>query len=213
MKVLGLTGSIGMGKSAVATMIGRMRIPVFDADAAVHRALAKGGAAVAPVSALFPESLNDGAIDRTVLGRLVFGRPDLLCRLEAILHPMVYRDRDRFLARQRRRRRKVAVLDVPLLLEKDGWKACDRIMVVTAPAFVQAARVLKRPGMDPSRLAAVRARQMPTWKKRVLADFVIQTGTGKGLTLRMAKRAVKLTETSLGNARCVKLSWIRKRPD
>ncbi len=211
MKILGLTGSIGMGKSTLARMAGRMRIPVFDADAAVHHLLAKGGRAVGPVAALFPDALTDGAIDRKILGRLVFGQSDRLQALEAVLHPMVHQDRDRFLARQRRSGKELAILDVPLLLEKDGWKKCDRVMVVTAPAFVQAARVLRRPGMDQARLANIRKAQMPEQTKRRLADFVIHTGLNKGSTLRMALRAVTLTKISVGKARCVKLSWIRKQ--
>jgi dephospho-CoA kinase len=147
------------------------------------------------------------------LGRLVFGQPEQLHKLEAILHPMVQQDRDRFLARHRRSGQNLVILDVPLLFEKDGWKICDRSMVVTAPAFLQAARVLRRPGMDMVRLTAIRHAQMGERKKTRLADFVIPTGLGKGQALRRLVRSVTLTKLSIGKARCAKLSWIRKRPD
>lgn len=211
MKILGLTGSIGMGKSTVAQMAKRLGIPVFDADAAVHRALAQGGKGVGPVSKLFPEATENKAINRAVLGRMVFGHPENLRRLEAVLHPIVRQDRNHFLANQRRRRMPLVILDVPLLLERDGWKACDRVMVVTAPAFVQAARVLRRPGMDERRLNSIRLAQMSEPKKRKAADFLIPSGMGKGPALRALRRAVTLTLDSKGKALCGKLYWIRKQ--
>ena len=210
MKILGLTGSIGMGKSTVSAMAGRLGIPVFDADAAVHRALAKGGCGVDPVATLIPAALTGGAIDRAVVGRAVFGNPAKLRQLEAILHPIVRFERRRFIALQRRRRRKLAILDVPLLFERDGWAACDRVMVVTAPLFLQAVRVMRRPGMNLSRLAAIRQAQMSESRKRVLADFIIPSGRGRGPALRALRRAVTLTKQAQGKARCAKSYWIRK---
>ncbi len=212
MKILGLTGSIGMGKSTVATMARRLGIPVFDADASVHRALAKGGKGVKAVARLFPDSFQDEAINRAILGKAVFGNPPKLKALESILHPIVRQDRARFLSTQRRQAKPVVILDVPLLLERDGWTVCDRVMVVAAPRFVQAARVLRRPGMDTKRLAAIRAAQMSEPKKRALADFRIPSGQGKGQALRALRRAVTLTQNSLGKARCAKSYWIRKQP-
>ena len=210
MKVLGLTGSIGMGKSTVASMARRLGIPIFDADAAVHRALSKGGRGVAPVAALFPDALQDGQINRAVVGKFVFGQPEKLRQLEAILHPIVRKDRQNFIALQRRRQRPVVVLDIPLLFERDGWRVCDRVMVVTAPLFLQAARVLQRPNMNMARLLSIRKMQMAEAKKRVLTDFIIPTGMGKGPALRALRRAVTLTKVSQGKARCAKSYWIRK---
>lgn len=210
MKILGLTGSIGMGKSTVSAMARRLRIAVFDADAAVHRALAQGGRAVAKVAALFPEALDRGAINRAEVGRSVFGQPEKLRQLEAILHPIVRQDRQTFLAQQRRHRAKLVILDVPLLFERDGWSVCHRVMVVTAPLFLQAVRVLRRPAMDGQKLQKIRRAQMAEPRKRILADYVIPTGRGKAPALRALRQAVTLTLTSQGKARCAKSYWIRK---
>ena len=212
MKVLGLTGSIGMGKSTVAAMATRLGIAVFDADAAVHRALKSGGRAVKAVGALFPQALVNGSIHRPAVAQAVFGHPEKLRQLEAILHPLVRAERRRFLAGQRRRRASLVILDIPLLFEKDGWQDCDRIMVVTAPLFLQATRVLRRPNMDMARLAAIRQAQMAEPRKRVLADYLIPSGRGKLPALRGLRRAVTLTKTTQGKARCAKSYWIRKPP-
>ncbi|MGE5548136.1 MAG: dephospho-CoA kinase [Solirubrobacterales bacterium] len=192
MKILGLTGSIGMGKSTAAKMLSRMGVPVHDADATVHRLLAKGGAAVAPVEAAFPGVVREGAVDRAELGRRVFGDRPALRRLEAILHPLVRQAEQAFLARHRRRRTALVVLDIPLLFETGGERRCDRVAVVSCPAFLQAQRVLRRPGMYPARLAAIRAQQMPDAAKRRRADFVIPTGSGLAPALRALRRAVTL---------------------
>jgi dephospho-CoA kinase len=179
MIILGLTGSIGMGKSTAAAALRRMGVPVHDADRSVHRLMGHGGAAVGAIEAEFPKAINQGAVDRTVLGRTVFEDKAALQRLEGILHPMV-RDQERiFLRTCRARRRRIAVLDIPLLLETGGEKRCDAVLVVSAPQFLQDQRVLKRKGMTPRRLAEVRARQMPDAQKRRRADFVVQTGLGK----------------------------------
>ena len=136
MKVLGLTGSIGMGKSTAASMLRRLSLPVHDADATVHRLLAAGGAAVPAIAEAFPGVVRDGAVDRAALGARVFGDRAALARLEAIVHPLVRRQTDRFLAASRRRRAPMAVLDVPLLLEGDGHRRCDLVAVVSAPPAV-----------------------------------------------------------------------------
>ncbi len=190
MRVLGLTGSIGMGKTTAAAMLRAEGVPVHDADAAVHRLLGPGGGAVAAVAAAFPGVLRaDGSIDRPALGRQVFGRPEALARLEAILHPMTRRAACAFLRAARLSRRPVVVLDVPLLFETGGEALCDAVLVVTAPPFVQRRRVLARPGMTEARLRAILARQMPDREKRRRADYVVQTARGLRAT-RFALRAV-----------------------
>jgi dephospho-CoA kinase len=191
--VLGLTGSIGMGKSAAAAVLRRMGVPLFDADRTVHRLLAPGGAAVERVAAAFPGVRTaGGGIDRRRLGERVFADPAALSRLEAILHPMVEAEEKRFLARARARRDSVAVLDVPLLFESGGARRCDYVLVVTAPLFLQRQRVLRRPGMTEARFAAIREQQMPDAEKRRRADFVVPTGLSRGLTLRRLKTALRI---------------------
>jgi dephospho-CoA kinase len=184
MKILGLTGSVGMGKSTAAAMLRRMGVPVYDADAAVHRMMAKGGIAVAQVAAAFPGVRKDEAIDRGALGRLVFGNDTAMKRLEGIIHPLVRRDEDRFLRRMRRRRAKIVVMDVPLLFESGRQRRYDATVVVSAPQFLQRARVLARPGMTPPTLAAIEARQMSDAEKRRRADFFVPSGLGRALTWR-----------------------------
>jgi dephospho-CoA kinase len=182
MVIVGLTGSIGMGKSTAARMLRRMRAPVHDSDAAVHRLLAPGGAAVGPIDAAFPGVVRDGAVDRGTLGQRVFGDRAALARLEGILHPRVRADIDTFLRRTARQRRPVAVLDVPLLLEGDLWTWCDLIAVVSAPPVVQRQRVLARPGMTAERFRGILARQMPDAVKRRRADAVVPSGLGLAVT-------------------------------
>ena len=191
MIVLGLTGSVGMGKSTATRLLRRCGIPVHDADAAVHRLLARGGGAVAPVAAVFPEAVRDGAIDRSALGKRVFGDPAALRQLESILHPLVRQSERGFLARQRRERRAVAVLDIPLLFETGGERRCNAVLVVSAPRRIQLARVLGRPGMSVARLAGIEARQMNDAEKRRRADFVIATGLSRRHSLARLCRALK----------------------
>jgi dephospho-CoA kinase len=178
MKVIGLTGSIGMGKSTAARMLRRLGIPVHDADAAVHRLMGKGGRAVAVIAAAFPGTVVAGRVDRPALGAKVFGHPTELRRLEKILHPLVQAEAQRFIRRQQARQQKLVVLDIPLLFETGGEQRCDAVIVVTAPRFLQRARVLARPRMTPVRLAEIEALQMPDGEKRRRADFVIETGHG-----------------------------------
>jgi dephospho-CoA kinase len=184
MKILGLTGSVGMGKSTAAAMLKRMGVAVYDADAAVHRMMRRGGSAVAPVAAAFPGVERDGAIDRAALGRRVFGDDAAMKKLEAIIHPRVRDDERAFLAAMRRRKTKLVVMDVPLLFESGRDKRYDATMVVTAPAFLQRDRVLARPGMTPAQFAAIKARQIPDREKRQRADFIVPSGLGRAVTWR-----------------------------
>jgi dephospho-CoA kinase len=188
--VLGLTGSIAMGKSTAAGMFRRLGVPVWDADGVVHALFGRGGAAVAPVEAAFPGVVRNGRIDREALGARVFGDPAALVRLEGIVHPLVYADQRRFLARQRRARRRLVLLDVPLLFESGGHRACDEVAVVSAPALVQRQRLRRRPGMDEARIDAILARQMPDAEKRRRADFVIPTGLGRACSMQAIARIV-----------------------
>ena len=184
MIVLGLTGSVGMGKSTAAAMFKHMGVPVYDADAAVHRMMQRGGSAVAAIAAAFPSVERNGAIDRAALGQRVFGNEPAMKRLEAIVHPRVRQDERAWLAAMRRRKATLVVMDVPLLFESGRDKRYDAIVVVTAPAFLQRARVLARPNMTPAKLAAILARQMPDVEKRRRADFVVPSGLGRATTWR-----------------------------
>jgi dephospho-CoA kinase len=172
--VLGLTGSIGMGKTVTAGLFRRRGIPVHDADAAVHALYA--GRAAGPVEAAFPGVVEDGRVDRAELGRRVFGDAEAMRRLEAIVHPLVREEEAAFLARHGST--PLVVLDIPLLLETASRTRCDAVVVVSAPEDVQRQRVLSRPGMSEERFAAIMARQMPDGAKRRLAHAVIDTGRG-----------------------------------
>jgi dephospho-CoA kinase len=180
MLVLGLTGSIAMGKSTAAETFRSLGVPVLDADLAVHRLLAPRGAAVRAVLRAFPGCEDGrGGIDRRRLGQLAFEDPVALARLEAILHPLVRAAQRRFLARCAAASEPLAVLDIPLLFETGAERLLDAVAVVSAPDFLQRQRVLRRPGMSLERLDAIRARQMPDQEKRRRADFVIQTGLSR----------------------------------
>jgi dephospho-CoA kinase len=187
--IIGLTGSIGMGKSRVARMFRHLQVPVFDADAEVRALQGPGGRALPAIEAAFPGTTGPGGVDRQALGLMVFGNPEPLGRLEAILHPMVQDAQERFLTRYRSRR--MVVLDVPLLFEAGGWRRCDLVAVVSAPARVQRARVLSRPGLTPEKLAAIVATQMPDAEKRARADIVIETGRGLLLTYGSVRSLVR----------------------
>jgi dephospho-CoA kinase len=189
--IVGLTGSIGMGKSTAAVMLRRLRIPLFDADQVVHRLLAPGGAAVQLVCDAFPGIRTEsGAIDRALLGRLVFADAAALDRLERILHPMVAAKEKWFLKSARARGQTFVVLDVPLLFESGTYRRCNYVVVVSAPRLVQRQRVLRRPGMTEIRFSAILQKQMSDWEKRRRADFVVPTGLGKKLTLRRLRAIV-----------------------
>lgn len=200
MRIIGLTGSIGMGKSTAAAMLQRLGARVYDADRAVHRLMGPGGAAVAEIEAAFPGVAGPDGVDRQALGARVFGDPAALKRLEAILHPKVAEARDRFLKRCARQGVRVVVLDVPLLFETGLDQRCDLTILVTAPPAVQRFRVLKRPGMTAEKLERIRAQQIPDAVKRRLADVVIPTGRGRRPVLRRLRRA--LTLAAARPARC-----------
>jgi len=193
--VLGLTGSIGMGKTAAAEAFRRLGVPVHDADRAVHDLLGPGGAAVAAVDAAFPGVVRDGAVDRAALGRRVFGDDAALARLEALLHPLVRKSERRFLRTAARHRRPLVVLDIPLLFETGAERRCDAVVVVSAPPFVQAQRVLRRPGMTRTRLQSILDRQVSDAEKRRRADFVVPTGIGHRFTLRAIKKIVRVARS------------------
>ncbi len=195
MRVLCLTGSIGMGKSTAAATFRRLRVPVFDADAAVHRLQGPGGRAVAPIAAAFPGAVRETPrgprVDREALRRAVLGDPAALSRLERIVHPLVRDAERRFLAAARRRAEPLVVLDIPLLFETRGEARCDKVLVVTAPANVQRHRVLRRSGMTDERLRAILARQVPNAEKRRRADYVVHTGLSRFHAQRAIRAIVK----------------------
>lgn len=191
MKILGLTGSIAMGKSTAAAMLRRFKIPVHDADACVHLLFARGGRAVGPIGDAFPGVVDGGAVNRVELGARVFNDTPALRKLESIVHPLVRDERDRFIARHRRRRAPFVVLDVPLLFETKGQSICDEVIVVSAPAFLQRRRALARPGMTEEKFTSILARQMPDFQKRRRADVVISTGLGFADTHRRLTRYIK----------------------
>lgn len=193
--VLGLTGSIGMGKSATAAMFAARGVPVHDADAAVHRLYGPGGAAAAAIGEAFPGTLApDGSVDRDALRAAVLDRPDRLAALERIVHPLVGQVAREFLARHADAA--LVLLDIPLLYETGGERRCDAVLVVTAPPEVQRARVLARPGMTDAALAAILAKQMPDAEKRARADFVIDTSRG----FAAAEAAVDRVIAAVGGA-------------
>jgi dephospho-CoA kinase len=176
MIVLGLTGSAAMGKSATAKMFADEGVPVFDADAAVHRLYES--AAVALVEAAFPGVVVAGRIDRDRLGKRVLNNPDALKQLEAIVHPLVRAEQDRFRREAQESGAPIAVLDIPLLFETGGDKRTDAVVVVSAPADVQRTRLLERPGATEDKIDAILARQMSDAEKRARADFVVDTSRG-----------------------------------
>jgi dephospho-CoA kinase len=178
MKIIGLTGSIGMGKSTTAAMFREAGIPVYDADAEVHNAYDVGGAAVEPVGAAFPGVVKDGRVDREALRQRVLGNPEALKVLNGIVHPIVGRARTRVFEEAEAAGADMVIMDVPLIFETGGEKAMHKVIVVTAPAEMQRQRVLAREGMTPERLDAILAQQVPDAEKRARADFVVDTGRG-----------------------------------
>jgi len=204
--VVGLTGSIGMGKSNAAQVLRKLGVPVHDADAAVHRLMAPGGRAVRKVGELFPQAVSGNRIDRKVLGDLVFGDTPALRRLEGVLHPLVRQSSRAFVAAAARRRLPVVVLDIPLLYESRGERSVDLVIVVSAPRQIQRQRVLARPGMTEEKFRAILARQVPDVEKRRRADYVVLTGGHRGETYRQLLKIVTgLMHGTPGRAR-------RRRP-
>lgn len=192
MLVIGLTGSIGMGKSTAVAMLRRMGIPVHDADAAVHALIGPGGDAVEEVAKAFRGVVRKGVVDRKRLGDTVFKDPAARAKLEAILHPRVRQAAQAFLKQQARLRRDLVVLDIPLLFETGGEQLCDAVIVLSAPGPVQEQRVLSRPGMTRKKLAGILSAQLSDRDKRRRADFVVQTGLSKGHTLRQLTGLVRM---------------------
>jgi dephospho-CoA kinase len=184
--LLGLTGSIGMGKSTVAGMFRQLGVPVFDADAVVHALQGPGGRLLAAIEALHPGTTGPAGVDRPLLGRLVFGDPIALRRLERLIHPEVERARRAFV--RRHRAHPFLVIDVPLLFEKGGWRRVDSIAVVSAPVWKQHARVMARPGMRWRRLKQIHALQLADPIKRRRADIVVSTGGTIGATRASIRR-------------------------
>lgn len=188
-KIIGLTGSIGMGKSTIAAQCQQRRGLVFaNSDAMVHQLLSPAGKGFAPVAQAFPEALVDGRIDRQKLGKLVFGNAVELARLEKILHPLVRQENLRIVSQARYQRRTWVVLEIPLLYETGAEVICDSVMVVTAPAFLQRQRVLHRDGMTEEKLQRILQRQVPDAEKRCLADVVIHTGLGRAESFRQLQK-------------------------
>lgn len=175
MYLIGLTGSIGMGKSQTASLFREEGVPVYDADAAVHALYEKGGAAVAPIGELVPEAIVDGAVDRTILGSHVLQDGDKLKALEAIVHPLAGQSQMRFLTEAVAAGADLAVLDIPLLYETGGDGFVDSVVVVSAPEALQRERVLARPGMSEAKLNDILAKQMPDADKRARADFIVDS--------------------------------------
>ena len=186
--IIGLTGSIGMGKSTVAAMFRKLGVPVFDADAEVRRVQGPGGRALAAIEELFPGTTHENGLHRDKLGAAVFGDHAKLRALERILHPLVAEAQSEFLAAHRLK--PAIVLDVPLLFEKGGWRNCHLTVVVSAPYRVQRARVLARPGMTREKFAGILKGQMPDREKRRRADVVIETGRGRRQTWLAVKQLV-----------------------
>lgn len=189
--ILGLTGSIGMGKSAVALMLRELGVPVFDADATVHRLQGPGGPLLPAIESAFPGTTGPGGVDRPALGARVFGDPAALARLEAIVHPAVAEERATFMLEHGGEA--LVVFDIPLLYEKGHGAGLDAVAVVSAPADMQRARVLARPGMTPEKFAQILALQVPDAEKRARADHVIDTG----LTLAETRAQVAALVASL----------------
>ncbi len=176
--LLGLTGSIGMGKSETARTFRQLGVPVYDADAAVHAVYEPGGEAVAAIAAAFPGCVKDGAVDRSALALHVVGNAAALAQLEAIVHPIVRKKQDAFIAEAARQGAELVVLDIPLLYETAAQDRVDAVVVVSAPEALQRERVLSREGMTAEKLEHILARQMPDAEKRARADYVVDTGQG-----------------------------------
>jgi dephospho-CoA kinase len=190
MIIVGLTGSIGMGKSTTSAMFQAEGVPVYDADAAVHALYAKGGAAVAPVEAAFPGVVVDGAIDRAKLSAQVVGNPEALKRLEAVVHPLVGESRKVFFQAAAAVNAPLVILDIPLLYETGGERNVAAVIVVSAPEAVQRERVMARPDMTAEKLDAILARQLPDAEKRARADIVIDTSKGLDSAREQVRAAI-----------------------
>ncbi|NVJ99777.1 MAG: dephospho-CoA kinase [Alphaproteobacteria bacterium] len=191
MIIIGLTGSIGMGKSETAKMFARLGVPVFDADATVRQMQAPGGVALPKIEETFPGVVKDGHLDRDALGKIVFGDPSAKKKLESIIHPLVADRRIEFFNRAEAEGAKMVVLDVPLLFETGGNKAAHKVVVVSAPPEIQRDRVLKRDGMTEEKFEQILASQMPDDDKRARADYVIESNFGLDHAFRQVEQIVR----------------------
>ncbi|WP_286829359.1 MULTISPECIES: dephospho-CoA kinase [Kordiimonas] len=189
--IIGLTGSIGMGKSETTKMFARLGVPVFDADATVRQLQAPGGRALGPIEEAFPGVVKDGALDRDALGKIVFADPDAKKKLEAIMHPMVAEERIDFFNKAEDEGAKMVVLDIPLLFETGGEKACDKVVVVSAPPEIQRERVLARDGMTEEKFNQILKAQVPDDDKRARADYVVESNFGLDHAFRQVEAIVK----------------------
>jgi dephospho-CoA kinase len=190
MIVAGLTGSMAMGKTETARMFAALGVPVFDADAEVHRLYAKDGEAVSPIGEKFPQAIVNGAVDRRRLAELVQKDPEVFKTLENIVHPLVRKAENEFVRRCRAENRPLAVLDIPLLFETGRQHDVDRIIVVSAPADVQRSRALARPGMTPGKFETIAARLIPDSEKRRQAHFILDSSQGLDRALAQVKAIV-----------------------
>ena len=191
MIVLGVTGSIAMGKSTVTTMLSHLNNPLHDADKTVHELMSVNGKAYYEIERNFPGAIQVNGVDRIKLGQEVFGDPEKLKQLENILHPLVREARNRFVKQQSRYKSRLVILDVPLLYETGGDKDCDKVLVVSAPYFIQKQRALARNGMTQTKFHDILQLQLPDHEKRRRADVVIPTGLGKAHTYRILKRLIR----------------------
>ncbi|PKQ03830.1 MAG: dephospho-CoA kinase [Alphaproteobacteria bacterium HGW-Alphaproteobacteria-12] len=198
MLLIGLTGSIGMGKSETAKMFRESGVPVYDADAAVHKLYEKGGKAVEPLRAAFPAAIVDDAVDRKALSRCVIGLPDEMKKLEAIVHPLVGEAQMEFLRANMEAGQAMAVLDIPLLYETGGETRVDVVVVVSAPYDIQKTRVLARADMDEAKFAAIHAKQVPDAEKRKRADFVVESDKGLDHARAQVAAIVEVLKTREG---------------
>jgi dephospho-CoA kinase len=188
--LVGLTGSIGMGKSETARMFARLGIPVYDADAAVHTLYEVGGAAVGPIELAFPGTVKEGRVDRNELANRIGADASAFARLEAIVHPLVEIAQRAFVDEAKTKGAELVVLDIPLLFETGGDKRMDAVVVVSAPQDVQRERVLAREGMTEEKLGHILARQMPDAEKRAKARYVVETGKGRAHAFEQVKKIV-----------------------
>ena len=180
-----------MGKSTAGTMFRRKKIPVFDADRVVHKLFRKDGIAVRLIEKHFPTAIKEGAVDRVILSKIVFGEPQRLSLLESLIHPLVDKERSGFLQKHQRQKTNMVVLDIPLFFETKKRYKCDIVCVVSAPRFLQKQRALARPGMTWQKLNAILSRQMPDHVKRNKCDFIIPTGLGKAYTNQILTKKLK----------------------
>jgi len=212
MIIIGLTGSIGMGKSTTAAMFAAEGAPVYDADAEVHKLQSAGGAAVEAIAAAFPGSVKDGAVDRPALGALVFGHPERLQQLNGIIYPLLAEGRAKFFADAEAAGAGMVVLDIPMLFETGGETRMDVVVVVTAPEQVQRERVLARPGYGAERLDAILARQMHDREKRARAHFVVDTGRGMESAREQVREIIAVLKTPGGLERHKAALEARREP-